>query len=768
MGLFRDLVDGLRAFTPAERRNIVIYILGIMMYKFGLEAFNGSIVALATNRYDYESITTKSPSRTFERVGLLTGLNQAFQCVGSILIAPLNVLAGAVAVFGVCSALLLIIDAATDRKNHPKNEWSYYGKYNTDAMIPVYCVSGIAYGMVELIRRVIPRDIVGGDVQKLRKMDSIVHIFYEITGTAGAFTTGLVIIPTLGNNMAFIITPVCFALAALIWSFLSTLNFTRPSSNNTSGSSTGYLLSALRGLTLFGESILVGCRILFSSRKFIWLVPGYAVALYAHRYLENGIAPQVARRYLGDSAWSQIMVGGSNLGELLGALCVLLFTNVIHTPMPWLRLDALFLLAVWYIPFWHPPSGQVGQAWLVAATFMPISFGWAAGDVSLAAYIQASLARLESKNKNVSALGAVMAFLYSFYIVTYAIMGTVLGRYLDGMYNSSGGANGGDIRSGLVFTVGVQFSVIAALVLAATFVPRGAVAFNPRMVSGENLERPLEDMEVERVGSGGKVTVTATVTVTRTRKDSDESLLIIAGASGLVATEVIRHSLRAKDITTVLALARRPVAAPQGVSAADAAKLRSVVIKDYETYSEEARKEFSDADACIWTVAITPTKSKLYKWEDVVRICQTSTLVGMRAMVEARQGKPFRFLYMSGLQAERDQTKRPWLLTEYVLMRGETENRVLAYAAEQPGGSVQACVAKPSIVTSAATPMILSVSVAALRMSGILPSIGIEELAAAMVQQIRDGFEKEPLMNDDLKRIGREALAKEKAEEAKN
>ena len=67
----------------------MIYILGIMAYKFGLEAFNGSVVALATNRYDYESIHNNMPSRTFERVGLLTGLNQAFQCVGSILIAPL-------------------------------------------------------------------------------------------------------------------------------------------------------------------------------------------------------------------------------------------------------------------------------------------------------------------------------------------------------------------------------------------------------------------------------------------------------------------------------------------------------------------------------------------------------------------------------------------------------------------------------------------------------------------------------------------------------
>lgn len=44
------------------------------------------------------------------------------------------------------------------------------------------------------------------------------------------------------------------------------------------------------------------------------------------------------------------------------------------------------------------------------ASFLPVSFGWAAGDVSLAAYIQSTLSKIESKNKQVSALGAVMAF----------------------------------------------------------------------------------------------------------------------------------------------------------------------------------------------------------------------------------------------------------------------------------------------------------------------------------------------------------------------
>ncbi|KAJ4288766.1 hypothetical protein N0V88_007302 [Collariella sp. IMI 366227] len=463
MGYIADLRQSLRAFTPQERRNIAIYIAGIMIYKFGLEAFNGSIIALASNRYDYEALRDRKPSRTFERLGLLTGLNQAFQCVGSILIGPLvkryptkNILSCAILIFGICSALLLIIDAATGgtfmpaayRKNHPENEWPYYGTYNTDAMIPVYCVCGIVYGMVELIRRVIPRDIVGGHVQKLKKMDSLVHIFYEISGTVGAFTTGL------RHNL---VLPLGTQLPSHphhhLPSPLGTL--TRPA----------YWRSALFGLTLFAESVWVGARILFSSRRFVWLVPGYSVALYAHRYLENGIAPQIARRYLGNSAWAQIMVGGSNLGELLGAFSVLVFADAVQTPMPWLRLDALVLLVVWYVPYWRPAMGDVGQAWVVAASFAPVSFGWASGDVSLAAYIQASLARIESQNKNVSALGAVMAFLYSFYIVTYAVWG---------------------------------WRAVSVLVLAATFVPRGAFAFNPKIISDEVLDDEHIEIEEQR------------------------------------------------------------------------------------------------------------------------------------------------------------------------------------------------------------------------------------------------------------------------------
>ncbi|MCJ1245398.1 hypothetical protein MMC30_002602 [Trapelia coarctata] len=500
-------------FNPVEKRNIAIYIAGIMLYKFGLEAFNGSIVALATNRYDNDAKINNTPSVTFGRLGLLTGLNQAFQCVGSILIAPLikrfptkGVLSVAILVFGLLTAILLIADAATGGKikpdgwdkTHKKDDWSYYGSYNTDGIIPIYCVTGIAYGMVELIRRVIPRDIVGGDVQKLRRLDALVHIFYEVAGTGGAFCTALALIPRFGNNMSFLITPIFFTAAAATWWFISHLNFKKPQKAVLEGQPM-YIKAVLGGFYLFGESIWVGAKIIFTSRKFIWLVPGYSFALYGHRYLENSIAPAIARRYLGDSAWSQIMVGGSNFGELLGALFVFLFTNFIKTPIPWLRLDACLLLIVWYLATWWVPTGNVNYAWIVAATFMPISFGWAAGDVSLAAYIQALLQRKEDESNNVSPLGAVMAFLYCTYIVIYAVLGTYLGRYIDDVGNARKNTAANvplagypkdyiDIHPAIKNIAGVQFTVLAIIMLAATFIPKGSFALNPKSLYGETLQ----------------------------------------------------------------------------------------------------------------------------------------------------------------------------------------------------------------------------------------------------------------------------------------
>ncbi|CAF2896427.1 unnamed protein product [Rotaria sp. Silwood2] len=480
-----------------------------MFYKFGLEAFNGAIVTLATNRYDQDAFNNQKPSQTFQRIGLLSGLNQAFQCVGSILIAPLvkrwptrTVLSVSIVVFGIFTAILMIIDSATGGHIKPenfkpkhKNDFSYYGRYNSDLIIPIYCITGIAYGMVELIRRIIPRDIVGGDVEKLQRMDSLVHIFYEVSGTAGAFSTALGLIPRLGNNYAFIITPICFTACGIIWLFLGSLKFSRAQSEEADDNESNYVKSVLKKIFLFGKSAYIGGKLIFTKRQFIWLWSGYSVALYAHRYLENGIAPQVAKRYMENSAWSQIIVGGSNFGELIGAFFVFIFARTIRTPIPWLRLDAVLLMIVWYIPFFYPPVNEVKYAWIMAATFIPISFGWAAGDVSLGAYIQSSLTSVGSIDKNISPLGAVMAFLYSSYIILYAVANPLLGIYIDSVYN-----NQGTIRPALIYTAGVQFSIVSIMVFASTFIPKGSITFNPRMLAEQDSdEANIRDQNVDDV-----------------------------------------------------------------------------------------------------------------------------------------------------------------------------------------------------------------------------------------------------------------------------
>ena len=64
MGYLTSLPELWRLFTPTERRNVAIYILGIVVYMFGLEAFNGSVIALATNSYDYDALQTGTRAKT--------------------------------------------------------------------------------------------------------------------------------------------------------------------------------------------------------------------------------------------------------------------------------------------------------------------------------------------------------------------------------------------------------------------------------------------------------------------------------------------------------------------------------------------------------------------------------------------------------------------------------------------------------------------------------------------------------------------------------
>lgn len=77
--------------------------------------------------------------------------------------------------------------------------------------------------------------------------------------------------------------------------------------------------------------------------------------------------------------------------------------------------------------------------------------------------------------------------------------------------------------------------------------------------------------------------------------------LIITGASGFVATELLRQSLRHPSITSVVAISRRPVPQPAGLPAGESGKLRVVQVKDYgELDVEQVREAVAGAGGCIW------------------------------------------------------------------------------------------------------------------------------------------------------------------------
>jgi hypothetical protein len=85
------------------------------------------------------------------KLGAAQGLNQAMQCVGAILIAPLvrmyptrTVLAAAVWGFALMTTILLIVDAATGGSIRQPGKAVDYGSWNPNAIFPVWGLAGVS------------------------------------------------------------------------------------------------------------------------------------------------------------------------------------------------------------------------------------------------------------------------------------------------------------------------------------------------------------------------------------------------------------------------------------------------------------------------------------------------------------------------------------------------------------------------------------------------------------------------------------------------
>ncbi|KAJ2974528.1 hypothetical protein NQ176_g6004 [Zarea fungicola] len=232
--------------------------------------------------------------------------------------------------------------------------------------------------------------------------------------------------------------------------------------------------------------------------------------------------------------------------------------------------------------------------------------------------------------------------------------------------------------------------------------------------------------------------------------------LIVTGATGLVGSEIIRQCLAKPEVTSVVAVARKAVTAKDPVNAS---KLKSVVISDYEAYPDDVKTQFAGADACIWTVAVTPFSIGKLQPPEVKRICQTCTIAGFKAMYEAETKKPFRFIYFSAEGTPTDLSKPPAFMAQYQLMRGETEKMVLDLPTKYPESKV--CVVHPGVVTNSTSPGRIIVQ-SLFRFTNIFtrafPNVDRDQLSAATIELAVNGFPGDSLTNNELVDIGSKAL----------
>lgn len=189
--------------------------------------------------------------------------------------------------------------------------------------------------------------------------------------------------------------------------------------------------------------------------------------------------------------------------------------NFIHLQ----RIKADLPQLVWVLPRWSQLATfyEVRWAWFIAALYLPISFGWAAGDVSLAAYIQSTLSDMNLQETGISPLGAVMGFLFSSYVILNAVLSSVLGSVIDADIR-----NTRTIYNSLIQVGGIQFTVGCVIIGAATLIPIGALAFNPKPVG--HLET-RDDLDSEHILDGAMLTdggVLKTTTEGKVNGEDDE------------------------------------------------------------------------------------------------------------------------------------------------------------------------------------------------------------------------------------------------------
>ncbi|KAJ6780937.1 hypothetical protein PWT90_09185 [Aphanocladium album] len=165
--------------------------------------------------------------------------------------------------------------------------------------------------------------------------------------------------------------------------------------------------------------------------------------------------------------------------------------------------------------------------------------------------------------------------------------------------------------------------------------------------------------------------------------------LILTGATGLVGSSVLEAMIRAKDVTKISVLSRRPI---PFVEDAKNPKVNVIIHRDFQKYDANLLSQLSGAQGCVWALGISQTKVGK---DDYVKITKDYSLAAAESFTALGEAdRPFRFIYVSGEGA----TQEPGRFSAiFARVKGETEQSLADLTASSQG-RLQADSVRPGFV----------------------------------------------------------------------
>ncbi|KAK4148550.1 hypothetical protein C8A00DRAFT_19637 [Chaetomidium leptoderma] len=219
--------------------------------------------------------------------------------------------------------------------------------------------------------------------------------------------------------------------------------------------------------------------------------------------------------------------------------------------------------------------------------------------------------------------------------------------------------------------------------------------------------------------------------------------VIVAGSTGLVGSALVRQCIANDKISHVFALTRKPLTE----AVAKSPKVSVILHDDFSTYPSELLSQLTGAEGCLW--AIGGRATQFPDVETYKKVQVDYTLAAASAFLETLvpqlpEGREFRFVFCSGKFAEWDQTKPLHFMADTRRVKGQVEQGLCDFAANDKTKRLAVFCARPSGILPADAGL-------ATRLSGKLyGAIEVDHLAKGMIRILLEGYKEQIIENDTL------------------